>query len=337
MLNKLYEKVRQTLKENWKFIFSLIILFLVFKIELPFVIYTPGGSIDLNKRIEVENSTSVDGSFSMAYVSMVRGNVPFLLMSFIVPNWDIVSKDRLTYDKSESVADVLERDKFYLQEANDNATFVAYRYANKEIMVNSSNKVIVYLSKEADSDLKLFDEIVSVDSILYTDVEGLRAYIQTKNINDILVFKIIRNNKEIDVEVSVYEEKDSLMVGISTLVLYDYETEPDLEIKNKSSESGPSGGLMTALSIYNYLIEEDITYGKSIIGTGTIAEDGTVGIIGGVKYKLLGAEKKKADLFICPKENLEEALEVKRKEKLDIEIIGVSTFEEALNELAKLK
>ena len=56
----------------------------------------------------------------------------------------------------------------------------------------------------------------------------------------------------------------------------------------------------TALLIYDYLTEEDITKGRTIVGTGTIDENGNVGSIGGVKYKLKGAVKNKAEIFLVP-------------------------------------
>ena len=83
-------------------------------------------------------------------------------------------------------------------------------------------------------------------------------------------------------------------------------------------------------------MEEDITGGKKIIGTGTIDAEGNVGEIGGVKYKLLGAEKDKCDIFLVPKENYEEALEVKEEYKLKIKIVEVSTFEDAIKSLQEM-
>ncbi|MEG2378915.1 MAG: S16 family serine protease, partial [Bacilli bacterium] len=105
-----------------------------------------------------------------------------------------------------------------------------------------------------------------------------------------------------------------------------------------SKESGPSGGLITTLTIYNYLVKEDITNGLKIAGTGTIEPDGSVGEIGGIKYKLAGVVKKKADLFFCPAgENYEEAMKEKKKNKYKIKIIGVETLDEALNYLKNYK
>ena len=53
---------------------------------------------------------------------------------------------------------------------------------------------------------------------------------------------------------------------------------------------------MLTLAIYNSLVDKDITKGKKVVGTGTIEEDGSVGSIGGVKYKLNGAVRQKADV-----------------------------------------
>ena len=93
---------------------------------------------------------------------------------------------------------------------------------------------------------------------------------------------------------------------------------------------------MMALAIYNGLIEKDITGGYRIIGTGTIDKDGNVGAIGGVKYKLLGAAKKKAKVFIVPKDNYEEAMSIKEKNKLDIAIMRVKTLDDAIEQLSVL-
>ena len=93
---------------------------------------------------------------------------------------------------------------------------------------------------------------------------------------------------------------------------------------------------MMSLAIYNQLVKEDITGGKKIVGTGTIDISGNVGEIGGVKYKLIGAVKDDADIFICPEENYSEAIEVALDKEYDITIISASTFNEAIKKLEEL-
>ena len=91
-----------------------------------------------------------------------------------------------------------------------------------------------------------------------------------------------------------------------------------------------------ALTTYSYLTGDDLTKGRTVVGTGTIDKDGNVGSIGGVKYKLIGAVKKKADIFLVPNgENYEEAIKVKQEKNYDIKIVGISNIKEAINELKK--
>ena len=95
---------------------------------------------------------------------------------------------------------------------------------------------------------------------------------------------------------------------------------------------------MSALDIYNKITKKDLTKGLKIAGTGEIDKDGNIGTIGGVKYKLIGAAKDKADVFLVPNgENYKECIKIKKEKKLDIKIIGVSTLDEAINELEYLK
>ena len=101
----------------------------------------------------------------------------------------------------------------------------------------------------------------------------------------------------------------------------------------KDNESGSSGSLMMALSIYNALVEEDITKGLNIVGTGSILADGSVEEIGGVKYKVLAAEKKNADVFFCPLENYDEAIKIKKKRNLKVEIVKVKSLKDVINYL----
>ena len=43
----------------------------------------------------------------MSYVSLVKGTIPMLLLSFVIPNWDILPSEEITRE-DESVDDLLE-------------------------------------------------------------------------------------------------------------------------------------------------------------------------------------------------------------------------------------
>lgn len=332
MFTKIYGKIKEFIKENYKGILVLIIIYLVFTIELPYSIYTPGGAVNLNERIEVENGEEVKGSFNMSYVSMVKGSIPFVLISKIIPDWDLVKKEDITIE-GEDMNDMMERERLYLQESINNATINAYNKANKKINITNTNSKVSYIAELAKTSLKIGDTIKSVDDTKISSLEDLKNIVSSKKAGEKLTLKIIRNNKETEAYATTYNTDDGIKIGVSIINIYDYDLDPEVKIKSKSSEMGSSGGLMMSLTIYNKLVKEDITNGKKIVGTGTIDVDGKVGEIGGVKYKLIGAVKNKADIFICPVENYEEAVKVAKEKDYDIKIISAKTFDEVLEKL----
>ncbi len=334
MFNKLYVNVKNFIVENYKFLIAWAIIIFLFFYELPFVIYTPGGIVNLENRIEVTDGYDSQGSLNMSYVSLVKGTLPMILLSYVIPNWDLVNKDEITTN-GESVDDLLELERLYMQSSINNATILAYRKANQELEITREVHNIVYIADEAETDLEIYDELLEVDGVEVTTIDELKELVNQKTVGDVIKILVSRDGKEKECQAKVYETKDGLKVGISFLTTYEYETNPEINVTTKASESGSSGGLMLSLAIYNAITEEDITKGRTIVGTGTITVDGVVGPIDGVKYKILGAVKSDADIFLCPTENYEEALEVKEEFDLDIEIHSVATFDEALAYLSE--
>ncbi len=332
MFNKLYEKTRDFIKENYKSLIILICIFLLFMVELPYSIYTPGGAVDLNDRIKVDGGYDASGSFNMAYVSMVRGSIPFLLISKIIPDWDIVKKEDLTIE-GENMEEMIARERLYLQESMDAVVINAYKMANKDLKIKNVVNNVGYITSEAKTNLKVGDNIISVNDLDINSLEELQDYITKLDKGIKVKLRVKRDNKEKDCYAVTYKDDAGVKIGISFITTYEYQVKPDLKIESKASEMGSSGGLMMSLTVYNQLIEEDITKGKKIVGTGTIDVEGNVGEIGGVKYKLIGAVKKGAEVFICPVENYEEAVQVAKERNFSIKIINAKTFEEVLLKL----
>ena len=335
MFTKIYEKIKEFIKENYKGLIAIVVVFLLFMIELPYSIYTPGGAVDLNKRISVNNGYEAEGSFNMAYVSMVRGSIPFLLLSYIIPDWDIVSSDEITIE-GENMEEMLEREKLYMQESMDAAIINAYRAAGADLNITGTISEVSFIAEEADTDLKIGDEIIRANQVEIHSLDDLKKVIEGLDEKEKVRLDVIRDDEEKECFAYTYKTDDGMKIGVSLLTTYEYTTAPEVSITSKASEAGSSGGLMMSLTIYNSLVPEDITGGKKIVGTGTIDIDGNVGEIGGVKYKLIGAVKNDADVFICPEENYEEAVKVALDKDYDIPIISVSTFLEAIEALEEL-
>jgi PDZ domain-containing protein len=93
---------------------------------------------------------------------------------------------------------------------------------------------------------------------------------------------------------------------------------------------GPSAGLMYALGLYELMTPGDLTGGRAIAGTGTIALNGAVGPIGGIRDKVVGAEAAGDTLFLVPKQNMAELRGVDTGE---MRLAAVGSFDEALQAL----
>ena len=161
----------------------------------------------------------------------------------------------------------------------------------------------------------------------------MQEYITNKNVGDKITFDVVRNGKNIKCYAKLIDIDGNAKVGLTSAVINEYDSDVNVSVKSKASESGSSGGFMTALAIYNAITKDDITKGRVIAGTGTIDSEGNVGEIGGVTYKLAGAYKNGADIMLVPKDNYEEALKYKKKHKLDIELVSISTFKEGIEYL----
>ncbi len=337
MFNKLYEKFKIFLKENYKFLIFLVFLVFALYYELPYIIYKSGGTIDLENRIVIDKEYKEEGTLSMSYVSAIKGTPAFILLSYILPDWDLIPLSDITNE--DSYEDVLEVGKEYLNEGINNAIIAAFNESDYGINIKRVINTVAFLSDKAQTDVEVGDEILEIDGHNITSLDDVKEYINTLKENDEVKIKVLNKDQEYERYAKIYyeEETNDLKVGVSFKTSYDYETEIPVKIKMKSNESGSSGGLMMSLAIYNALTEEDITKGKNIVGTGSINSDGTVEEIGGVKYKVLGASKNKADVFLCPIENYQEALDIKNKRKLNIEIVGVSTLSDAIEYLKSME
>ena len=94
-------------------------------------------------------------------------------------------------------------------------------------------------------------------------------------------------------------------IGITIGPAYDFPF--SVEVTVDPDIGGPSAGLMFSLAIYDTLTPGSLTGDDVVAGTGTIDVDGTVGPIGGIQQKIVGAREAGAELFLVPADNCEDA------------------------------
>lgn len=341
MFNKIYVFFWNIFKKSYKSIIFILCFLLIATYPVPYYIFTSGGITDMSERFEVEGGYSHKGSYNLSYVTEVEGNILTYLAALVIPSWDLVKVESYQITSTESIEDLAKRDQLSLLLANQTAVKIAYEAAGKDFVINKNNLYVVFLNDffESSVPVKVGDLIVSADGVEVKDFEQLVDIMDKKEIGDVISLELLRNNKEtIVTDVKVKDIDGAKVTGLAMYLIYDYEVDPTIKFKFGARESGSSAGLMTTLAIYDTLLEEDLTNGYKIAGTGQIDTLGNVGEIGGVKYKLKGAVAKDVDIFFVPEgDNYEEAIELKKKHNYDIEIVKVKTFDDATSYLKSLK
>ena len=166
------------------------------------------------------------------------------------------------------------------------------------------------------------------------------------NLGDSIEFTVLRYNKEIkkDVELKksakIYKNDNGLLsIG---LTVYEYtavdgdNSYPKFKIayNEQLDAKGGSGGAMMALSIYNGLIEKDITNGLIIAGTGTISPDGSVGKSGGIEQKIIKAFMSSVDVFYVDQYDYDDAIKACEKYGYNKDlVVKVTKFEDIIKDL----
>lgn len=332
MIKRIKKYIINDIKRNYKFYIGLFLIMALFLVRFDYVIYTPGSLENLNDRIIVTPSNESKGSMNLTYVTSIPANIPNMLLSLIIPNWDIESLNNMRVE-DESEKEIENRDKIYLKDTSYDAIIAAFKEANMKYEITNVDVTITYIYNIAKTNLKVGDVIKTINGVKITSFNSLINEVNKYEVGEKLIINVLRNNKIIECEATIVLEENKKMIGISLVELKNIKTNPEVKFVFKNNESGSSRGLMCALEIYNRITKYDITKGDIISGTGVIDENGNVGSIGGVKYKLKGAVNKHAKVFIVPSDNYEEAISLKNKYKYDIEIIKADTLKNVIKAL----
>lgn len=332
MIKKIFKYIKNEIKRNYKFYIILLLIIPWFYIKFDYSIYTPGGLVSLDDRIIVDNANEYKGSFNLTYVTSRNGIAPLILLSYIIPSWDLVSLDESRIE-TESEEEIIERNKIYLKDTSYDAIIAAFNEAKMDYKISSVDLTVTYVFDVADTNVKVGDIIKSINGKSVTTYKEMINEVKNSKENDKININVLRNNKIVECYGTIKNIDNSLVIGISLTEIKNVETTPKVEYVFKDNESGASRGLLCALDIYNKITSYDLTHGDKISGTGSIDENGIVGAIDGVKYKLAGAVRKKAKVFIVPTDNYEEAVKLKKENNYDIEIIEADNLHNVIEKL----
>ncbi|GLC87569.1 SepM family pheromone-processing serine protease [Lysinibacillus piscis] len=325
--------------------------------RLDAYIMKPGSAYDVHKFVTVDNGDMNDaGSMNLMTVAMQQAT-PFTYV------WAKTQKYQKLMDIKQ-VRNPLEDDEEYnirqlklMSDSQFNAKYIAFQKAGLETKVTFDGVFVLNVLEggAAEGLLNAGDELLTIDGQTIDSQQMLVDFLTSKQLGDQVTLHLKRNKKEQDVTVTLMPipntEEKRAGLGITYAESKSIETHPDVVMKTEDI-GGPSAGLMFTLEILNQLLDEDLTKGYAVAGTGEMLVDGSVGRIGGIDYKVIAADRDGMEIFFAPDDEISPTLKakypelesnyataVKTAKEIDtkMKIVPVKTVDDALAYLQQLQ
>lgn len=302
---------------------------------LNIIVYHGGQATDLAPYVQVIDGDADDqGTLYMLSIFTSKANGALWLRAKFDENMDIKPMNAVM-PSDMTMEEYNQQMKKSMADSQKKATLLALRAAGIPVEVEGGGLTIT-----------AFTENSSMRGILQKGDVLKRFEDQNLLLNEDLQRKLLQYKPGDPVTLQIEREKQLLELtgtlgqdefGNAKLGIYisptDWQIHHEKTITFQNEEiGGGSAGMMLTLQILNQLVDEDITHGYAIAGTGTIRLDGSIGPIEGVKQKLRAAEKQGAVYFLVAQENAAEAQTLAKS----IVVVPVSYLEEALSFLSRL-
>jgi PDZ domain-containing protein len=215
------------------------------------------------------------------------------------------------------------------------AAAVALRALGRKVTVVPTGALVSAVEKglPAAGRLEPTDVIVAINGKPVQSPQDVTRAMRGKPVGSTVRFKVRRGHTEKLITLKTVAAPDGSKRAIVGVILDQAET-IHLPVRvsiDAGGVGGPSAGLAFALDVLEEL-GRNVDRGHKIAATGQIFLNGTVGPIGGIKQKTIGAREAGVDAFLVPVLNAPEA----KKYAHGLKIIPVKSFQQALRALATL-
>jgi len=295
-----------------------ILIALAAVLPVPFVILSPGptfntiGEVDGRPLVEISDTTTYPTSGALDMTTIREEGEPRspltvfgALAAWVDPNRAVLPRE-LLYGDDETTEEVQQRNAVMFSTSQSNAVAAALNAIGEPVLEDVVVTVVIE-GTPAFGVLNAGEQILAIDGTEVTSPSDVVDAVRAKPVGSTLVFTVLRDGEEVDVEVLSApkpDEPEVPYIGITVGVNYRAEFPIVFTLQDVG---GPSAGMMFALAIIDKLTPDDLTGGGHVAGTGTIDPAGEVGPIGGIRQKLAGARGSGATLFLMPEVHCEEA------------------------------
>ncbi|GGG12728.1 YlbL family protein [Paenibacillus abyssi] len=324
---------------------ALLMIFLLY-IPTPFVVYEPGIVEPVTPMIKVASGDPPgEGKFMLTTVHMSFANFWTVARTAWEDDMLLLRKKDVLGGKTRE--EYVERLVVVMQNSQSDAVEAAYRFAGVKYAIQPEKLVVTDVSSQAEDGFHAGDVLLSVNSSEIKDADSLAKLLAAGGTGETLVWSVLRQGQAVELKTTLQmipgepaaSDLPKMLGGVLLTEIRNIVPEDKSKaIQIAAGEiGGPSAGLMFALQMVDYLTAGDLSGGLLVAGTGTITPESTVGPIGGIALKVTAAHRKGAQLFLAPKENVQEAKAQAEKIGSSMRVEAAGSLQEAVEVLAKIE
>ncbi|THJ66092.1 PDZ domain-containing protein [Arthrobacter echini] len=307
----------------------------------PYVLEAPGptfntiGEVDGDPLIQIDGAETFtpDGELDLTTV-FVRGgpngqvNVLDTIRAWADPDEDVLP-EQLVYPEGTTSSELQEQNAVAMTSSQESA--IAAALSHEDIDYTEELSVVgLGPDSAAEGLLQEGDVLRSIDGGEIDAIDTLREALNDGG-GAAVELTVVRDGTPREVSVVPKEsDEGDYQLGVLLASTFDFPFDVTIQLDDVG---GPSAGTMFALGIIDTLTEGDLTGGRHFAGTGTIDSGGSVGPIGGIAQKLIGARAGGAEFFLAPTENCDEVI---GNIPEGLTVVSVATLDEAVEAVRTL-
>jgi len=316
-------------------------LILVAGVRVPYLATSPGPVTEVHGIVSIDGVESFESDGELYFLTISRPTKSLTLLELFEawrdPAVDIVDRDLIIPPGQTSDQRRLQNLELMMSSQQIAAAVALDRLGYEVGVVGTGALVAEVLEDSAGFGvIEVNDIVVAINGEKVEFVDELINAVRSRQVGDTVALTLSRDDELLDVSIVLGESETDPGLPIIGISIANAGSAFDLPVDvtiDAGVVGGSSAGMMLTLAVYDLLTEEDITKGHRIAGTGTMAPDGSVGRIGGIKQKTYAAIGVGAEYILVPDGDYDGALAAAGD---DIEVVAVSTIDEALDFLETL-
>lgn len=305
-------------------------------LTVPYAAEGPGpsfntlGEVDGDEVVEIEGAEidDVTGNLNMTTVSVRSGmTLPQVLGRWLTTGDTLVPLEQI-FPQDRSPEEVQELNEIAFTSSEAAATVAAMNYLDRPLQV----EVAGVLDDAAAQDLVAEGDVIrEVDGRAVDEPGQVREQVLAKEPGQTVDLSLDREGGTETVTIELGEHPEDAAAAFLGITMTSNSADGVEVTYNLEDIGGPSAGMMFSLAVVDKLSPGELNGGNFVAGTGTIAEDGAVGPIGGIVHKVDAAEELGAEVFLAPTANCEEATS---RDHGDMTVLAVDSLSHAVEQLA---